>query len=297
MIIKNNETNNIYSFPPFRFKRFSDESTLGISPLVPNELNYVENMAFDWISRNLYFTNYGKISVVKYETPGSRRDVIRQYQVHALAVDPYRGYLFYSSLARPAKIHRAYLDGTNITVIAQGGFSLPYSISLDYANRKAYWCDAHLNKIMFVDYTGANVATLFSSTLIMPLSIFVYKYYVYLIDGQLSNVYRITKFGARTPSLIRSNVNNAYQLKIYSSETQAPAENHPCARQNGDCSHFCFGVPSPNPLYVVSRHCGCPFGFKLDTNMMTCITNADEQTVNKCEAPYYFKCSNNRCIR
>ena len=46
--------------------------------LVPDELANVESMAFDWIAKNLYFTNSGKITVVQYQNPKTRRDLIRQ---------------------------------------------------------------------------------------------------------------------------------------------------------------------------------------------------------------------------
>jgi low density lipoprotein-related protein 2 len=85
---------------------------------------------------------------------------------------------------------------------------------------------------------------------------------------------------------------------VFASDLQTQSVNHPCSRQNGDCSHFCFTVPSLDPQYKISRHCGCPYGMKLDVNMITCVSNiVDEPLVNTCTAPYYFKCANERCVR
>lgn len=277
--------------------KFKDQTSVDVTPLVPDDLNTADGLAYDWIGKNLYISTLNKIVVVRQQTPNVRRDLIRQNMVLALAVDPNRGYLFYSSIARPAKIHRAFLDGSNTSVLYQGGISVPSSISLDYTNRKIYWADSQLNKIQFIDYNGSNMMTLFSSAVYQPLSIFVHKYYVYFIDGYLSNINRVTKYNARTPIVIRSGVNFATQLKIYSTEWQSSVDNHPCARQNGDCSHFCFAVPSADQQYQISRHCGCPFGYKLDTLMINCIPNPDETVASRCNAPYYFKCANNRCIK
>ena len=99
---------------------------------VPNGLRYVENLAYDWIAKNLYFTHSDRISVVAYNNPKQRRDVIHDDNIIALAVDPNAGYLFYSSMKRPAKIIRTYLDGSNRKVIAQQGLWLPYAITIDY---------------------------------------------------------------------------------------------------------------------------------------------------------------------
>lgn len=89
-------------------------------------------MAYDWISKNLYFTNLGKISVISYNNPKQRRDIISASRVFGLAVDPNAGYLFYSTIGRPAKIMRTFLDGSHPKVIKQQGLVLPYAITLDY---------------------------------------------------------------------------------------------------------------------------------------------------------------------
>ena len=64
--------------------------------------------------------------------PKERRDVVVEEGIFALAVDPNSGYLFYSTITRPAKIIRTFLDGSNRKVIAQRELSLPYTISIDY---------------------------------------------------------------------------------------------------------------------------------------------------------------------
>lgn len=226
------------------------------SVLIPNDLSYVENMAWDWIGKNLYFTNNGKISVVQYSNPKNRREIIKQTQVYGLAIDPNAGYLFFSTINRPAKISRAYLDGTNVTVLQQRGLSLPYSVTIDYQSKKVYWADSHLSKIQYCDYNGNNLNTLIGSSISSPISIVVYKYNLYFYDLRLSTIYKSSKFFANSPTILRSNVNNIYQMKIFSYESQSSIDNHPCSRQNGDCSHFCFAVPSLTSQYQLLRHCG-----------------------------------------
>lgn len=93
-------------------------------------------MSYDWISNNLYFTNSGRISVIAIAKPKERRDVVVESGIFALAVDPNVGYLFYSTISRPAKIIRTYLDGSHPKVIAQRELSLPYTISIDYQGLK-----------------------------------------------------------------------------------------------------------------------------------------------------------------
>jgi len=75
---------------------------------------------------------------VRLAQPKQRRDIVFEAQIFALAVDPNAGYLFYSTLSRPARVVRTYLDGTSPKIIAQQGLSLPYAIALDYQSKKRY---------------------------------------------------------------------------------------------------------------------------------------------------------------
>lgn len=190
------------------------------------------------------------------------------------------------------------MDGTNVTVIKQGGLGLPYSLAIDYSARKIYWSDSQLRRIQYCDYWGRNVQTLISSSLIMPISVTIHRYNLYFADAARSNVIKVSKYSAQIQTIFRASVNGLFQLKTYSKEAQ-PTNliNHPCLRQNGDCSHFCFAIPSIDPQYQISRHCGCPFGFKLDSTNTNCIVNPQENRTSRCDPPYYFRCENNRCIR
>ena len=145
-----------------------------------------------------------------------------------------------------------------------------------------FWADSHLRKIQYSDYDGNNTRTLQISRLTMPISLAVYKYNLFYVDFQLRTIFRTFKTSGLTSTVIRANLNFLYQIKVFADDLQTTIDNHPCSRQNGDCSHFCFTVPISNNSQnaVVTRHCGCPYGMKLDTNnMATCIANLDESLV------------------
>lgn len=183
-------------------------------------------------------------------------------------------------------------------MLRQGGIGLPYSLSLDYATRKIYWSDSQLKRIQFCDYSGNGVQTLFSSSLVMPGSLVVFRYNVYFVDAALMNIIKISKYASFSQTVFRTRLSGLNQIKVHSKDAQpTTVVNHPCARQNGDCSHFCFSVPSLDPQYQVSRHCGCPYGFKLDSSMTNCVNDPSENVTIRCDPPYYYRCANNRCIR
>jgi len=168
---------------------------------------------------------------------------------------------------------------------------------LIYIAKKIYWADAHLRKVQYSDYNGNNTRILQLPRLAMPTSMAVYKNDLFYADFQLRTISKTYKTYGTTSTLIRANMNSFYQIKVVANDLQTTIDNHPCSRQNGDCTHFCFAVASNDTRYPITRHCGCPFGLRLDTDMASCIANPEERSENLCLAPNFFKCANDRCIR
>lgn len=292
--IKNNRT---FFYDSYRHAIFESVNNQEPRILIPDNVRYVNNLAYDWITNNLFYVTNNQIVVVSLSNLKKRRVLIYKAMLEGFRIDPKSGFMFYSSIARPAKIYRAFLDGTNETVIIPRGLSLPYSLELDLDQNRLYWSDSHLSLIQYSDYNGRNIRTLLQSSLFVPFSILVFRHNLYFVDIRQDAIFKISKTFALTPTILIANLKNIYSLKMSEISLQTRADNHPCLRQNGDCSDFCFSVPSLDAQYTVSRHCGCPYGFMLDSNKLNCIVNSSEaQTVDQCKSPFFFKCSNERCI-
>jgi low density lipoprotein-related protein 2 len=297
-------TNRVFFYDAFNQALFENDFNGNQSRLlIPHDLGYVENIAYDWVSKNIYtISDSNQIKVVQLSNTNNKRVLLKLpsgSRIYDLALDPNIGYLFFSNIQRPAKILRVCLDGTNLTIIRQRELSLPQSLSLDLQSKRLYWSDAHLSKIQSSDYNGNSIYTYQIQGLSKPISLVIFKQYLYYIDYRTSSIYRIWKSSRGTirPTAIRSNINSLDKLKVFSKDNQPIVENHPCQRQNGDCSHFCFSVPTIDSRYTLSRHCGCPYGMKLDIDMHTCVNNPDEPLVDTCSQAYQFKCANGRCVR
>ncbi|RNA36027.1 low-density lipo receptor-related 2 isoform X1, partial [Brachionus plicatilis] len=292
--ITNNRT---FFYDSYRHAIFQSINNQEPSVLIPNNVLYVNNLAYDWVSKNLYFVNNDQIVAVSLANVKNRRVLVQKQLLEGFAIDPSSGFMFYSSVSRPAKIFRSFLDGTNETVVIPRGLSLPYSLELDLEQKLLYWSDSHLSLIQYSDYHGGNIRTLLHSPLFVPFSILIFRHNLYFVDIRQDSIFRTSKTFALTPTLFRSNLKNVHALKISDLSLQMGFENHPCLRQNGDCSHFCFSVPSLDTQYKVSRHCGCPYGFMLDSRKLNCVVNSSEaQNENLCQPPYFFKCSNEKCV-
>lgn len=292
--IKNNRT---FFYDSYRHAIFESINNQEPSVLIPNDIWFANNLAYDWISKNLFYINNDQIMVVKLSNLKKRRALVNKEQLEGFAIDPSSGFMFYSSIARPAKIFRSFLDGTNETLIIPRGLSLPYSLELDREQKRLYWSDSHLSLIQYSDYNGENIRTLLQSPLFVPFTLLVFRHNLYFVDIKQNSIYKTSKSFALTPTLFRSNLKNVHSIKMREVGLQTGEENHPCSRQNGDCSDFCFSVPSMDTQYKVSRHCGCSYRYMLDPSKLNCVLNSSEtEIMDQCQAPYFFKCSNERCI-
>lgn len=64
-------------------------------PVLSNDINSVEGISFDWISRNLYFTDFSTrtVSVIRIDHPDHRRVLLTGLgSPRSIVVHPARGY-------------------------------------------------------------------------------------------------------------------------------------------------------------------------------------------------------------
>lgn len=54
------------------------------------------------------------------------------------------------------KIERAWMDGRNRDVFVENNLQWPNGLSIDYVDKKLYWCDAYLHKIERIGLDGSN---------------------------------------------------------------------------------------------------------------------------------------------
>jgi hypothetical protein len=138
----------------------------------------VSAMAYDWHSKLLYMTSIseGQILVVRMNARDLPQRVIvnETIGVHGIALDPVEGYVFYSTIQRPAKIYRMLSDGTNRNTIVPNQLGTPYHLTCDYAAKKLYWTDGTLSRIQYSDYNGRNIQSLRGRAISHPFGIAIY---------------------------------------------------------------------------------------------------------------------------
>ncbi|XP_048725147.2 low-density lipoprotein receptor-related protein 2 isoform X1 [Caretta caretta] len=274
------------------YKQKTDGS--GREILTANRVEGIEDLAFDWISKNLYWTDprYRSISVMRL-TDKSRRTIVQNLNnPRSIVVHPVIGYIFWTDWFRPAKIMRAWCDGSHVLPIVNTTLGWPNGLAIDWGALRLYWVDAFFDKIEHSTFDGLDRRTLERiNQMSHPFGLTIFGGYAYFTDWRLGGIVRVRKSDGGEITIIRRGISNIMHVKSYDAHSQI-GSNY-CNRgtnPNGDCSHFCFPVPN------FQRVCGCPYGMKLGSNQLTCIEDpSNEPPTLQCGA-YSFSCGNGRCV-
>ncbi|XP_072818168.1 low-density lipoprotein receptor-related protein 1B-like [Vicugna pacos] len=200
-------------------ERLTDEWAINILQSFHN----VQQMAIDWLTRNLYFVDHvsDRIFVCNYN--GSICVTLIDLELQnpkAIAVDPIAGKLFFTDYGNVAKVERCNTDGTNRTRIIDSKTEQPAALALDLVSKLVYWVDLYLDCVEVVDYQGKNRHTITQGRQVKHLyGITVFEDYLYATNPDNFNIIRINRFnGTDIHSLIK--VENARAIRIYQRRTQ-----------------------------------------------------------------------------
>uniref|UniRef100_A0A3Q4H6C5 Low-density lipoprotein receptor-related protein 2 n=1 Tax=Neolamprologus brichardi TaxID=32507 RepID=A0A3Q4H6C5_NEOBR len=266
----------------------------GREVLAANRVEGVEDLAYDWISKNLYWTDprYRSISVMKLADK-SRRAIIRNLNnPRAIVVHPLIGYIFWTDWYRPAKIMRAWGDGSHALSIVNTTLGWPNGLAIDWSSMRLYWVDAFFDKIEHSNFDGQNRLSLERiSQISHPFGLTIFEGYAYFTDWRMGSIVRVRKTDGGEMVIIRRGISGIMHVKSFNSNSQIGSNlcNRP-ANPNGDCSHFCFPAPDSQ------RVCGCPYGMKLSPDQRACVEDlSNEPPTLQCGANS-FSCGNGKCI-
>lgn len=274
--------------------------------LVNSGLSSVEGMAYDWVSKHLYFVDgaLAKIEVIRTNTkiPGHMRKTILGptylKKPRGLAVHPRLGYLFWTDWAvGEAKVARANLDGSDVkTLISNDSIEWPNGLAVDYIAERLYWADARHDYIASCDLHGNNIKKVLKNDekVSHPFAVAILKDWIYWDDWKQNSIFMSDKDHGAKIQTVASHLPGLMDLKVFSHMSQI--DTNACSNNSNKCSHFCFGLPNqmfscqcPDNMSKSDGSCLCP-GFKEPFSNGTCPSAGQTCSVD------YFQCANGNCV-
>ncbi|XP_063374859.1 low-density lipoprotein receptor-related protein 4 [Cydia amplana] len=207
--------------------------------VVKNRLDAPNGLGVDWIADNIYWTDneYKVIEVARLD--GSCRKVLINglTEPRAIALFPAKGYLYWSDWGEHPSIQRAYLDGTQRTVIVNKDLGFPNGITIDFRDRRLYWTDALKDRIDTSDLHGNHRVQLIPDAK-HPFGMTQFNDYIFWTDWFKKSVMRADKKTGKNITALRTDLEMAMEIKAVTSEKQRGW--NPCKESNGGCSHLCL---------------------------------------------------------
>ncbi|XP_055342132.1 low-density lipoprotein receptor-related protein 2-like [Paramacrobiotus metropolitanus] len=246
-------------------------------PIVTSGIDVVEGLAFDWIGRNLYWTDSSLDTINVASVDRNMRSVLFSQNIsrpRGIVVDPREGarYVFWTEWGERPRIERASLDGQGRRSIVTMKIFWPNGIAIDYPNQLLYFADSKLDFIDFIKYDGTGRTQVIASALALhhPHSMVVFEDKLYWTDRQINRVSMADKYKGRNSTILTYKIAQPLSIVVFHNVTQ-PDEANPCA--NAGCTHLC--LLSANS--TTGSTCVCPAGFKLGSDKRTCSEVEDLQ--------------------
>ncbi|CAG9822420.1 unnamed protein product [Phaedon cochleariae] len=272
--------------------------------LVSTELSSIEGMAFDWISKTLYFVDgvRAKIELIRTDVVGSghmRRTILNSTVLNkprGIVLHPQNGYLFWTDWsADNPSISRANLDGThNLTLFGAETVEWPNGITIDYMANRLYWVDARLDYIGSSDLHGDDFVKIISDNEVVshPFAVAVFKNTMFWDDWKRNSIFSGNKDYFKGVDVVLKQMPGLMDLKVFAHGLQIGTN----ACTNTTCAHICVGLPHrsyaclcPDGLAMHDGACVCPGGLPPFANL-TCPSAAEGCSEDQ------FTCANRLCV-
>ncbi|XP_022087296.1 LOW QUALITY PROTEIN: low-density lipoprotein receptor-related protein 2-like [Acanthaster planci] len=230
-----------------------------------------DGMAFDWIYRNLYWTDTAPDTISVSSWDGTSVKVLIDHgldEPRAIAVDPRHGYMYWSDWGIRPHIGRADLDGGSARWLITDNIGWVNGLALDYEAGRMYLADAKLNRLESADLDGGNRHVVLDSSrfsgLQHPFGLAVYQDTLYWSDWDSGAVNSANKFNGEGAETLFRNIYTPMHLVL--TEGYYDAVNL-CEEAGNPCSHLCLRSPSAPEGFI----CACPDQASLASDQRTCL--------------------------
>ena len=196
-------------------------------------------------------------------------------------------HIYWTNLVSPPAIKRALYDGTEEIDLFTSGKLGP--ITIDPVSGLLFWADLDELVIEVSDLSGGNRHILVNGKqnnhIQNIVGMAVFQDYLYWVDNKKRLIGRSEKSTGKSVNFVFGRVPNLSDIHAAIYISRADINKHPCAKNNGNCSHIC--IAKTNYL----AQCSCPNHLSLKNDERTC---AEKTTC----PPDQFTCvsGNTQCI-
>ncbi|KAG4077892.1 hypothetical protein HA402_013826 [Bradysia odoriphaga] len=250
----------------------SREDGSKLETLLTTGLSLPEDIAVDWITGNLYFSDAMYMHIAVCSNDGKHCTSLITEKVErprSLALYPQEGRMYWSEWGNEPMIAVANMDGSFAAPFIRDNIHWPSGVTLDWPNNRLYWVDAKVKKIESCNLDGTGRRTVIDQVLKHPYGLAVFENNIYWSDWSAMSIETCNKFSCKDKKVVVKD-RKVYDIHIYHNSIQ-PITKNPC--KNNKCSHLC--MLASNSTFT----CGCPTGMALEVDQLSCSSTIKKESI------------------
>ena len=191
----------------------------GSSATIHSGLGYPVQIAVNWITRKIYWSDTTLLRIEYSDLDGANRRILLSnvVRVVAIALDPRVNVIYWVSKEHDFAIFKMKLCGTSKHAIVSSNLNSPNSLAIDFTFNRLYWTDG--SKIKTSDLEGGNVSTVFTTQSIRPTGLSVYDDILFWAEWQFERIAICTTDG-RYLGILIDNVKTAAAIRVLHKSVQ-----------------------------------------------------------------------------
>ena len=196
------------------------------STTIHSGLGYPVQIAVNWITRKLYWSDTVLLTIEYSDLDGANRQTLLSgvTRAEAIALDPRINVIYWISKEHDFAISKMKLDGTNTPVtIVSSNLESPNSLVIDFTFCRLYWTDSY--KIGTCDFEGKGQATVYTTTSRCPTAISLYDNILYWAEWSSTRIARCTTDGKSLSSFV-NNVDQTATTRVVHKSRQPRSCEH-----------------------------------------------------------------------
>ncbi|KAK5648323.1 hypothetical protein RI129_003215 [Pyrocoelia pectoralis] len=238
--------------------------------LVSSGLDTPEDLAVDWITGNIYFTDAELKHIGVCTNDGMYCTVLVNRDIQnprSIVLYPQKGIMYWTDWGKRPEIARAKMDGTDDISFVANGIYWPNGLAIDIPNERLYWVDAKIMTVQSIKLDGTERRMILENVVKHPYALAVFGNQIYWSDWSSNTIESCDKFTGKNHNVLVKQKEYIYGVHIYHHAMQ-PQSRNACALKS--CSHLCL-------LSGTHYSCACPENKMLGFDKHTCRASARDQ--------------------
>lgn len=175
--------------------------------ILTSGLSAPEDIAIDWITGNIYFTDGSFMHIAVCSNDGYHCTALYNKDVQrprGICLYPQKGLMFWSDWGDIPMIVVAGMDGNFPKILVQDDIHWPNGLALDWPNGRIYWVDAKLKRIDSVNIDGTDRHSVLEGVIKHPFGIAIFENSLYWSDWDTASIQACDKFsGKRRRTIVK----------------------------------------------------------------------------------------------